>query len=221
MGNAYATPTAQQAPSTPQVAPTGLDANQALVGNAETQARMTGAPMELEVNPNEIGQARAATKAARSEVRAIDPDAELGDFFPIIRVFERASSDAREALATHLQIPTLEDWLEAAQSDFEAQMNNVLPLNMMAIALGLHVRCGIEDTIWRPDRSGKMSSVEQIEQLVRLAGECARPVATAKEAREIYKVGTFYSNADETLAANGFAPNRLPKQANQRLRAIA
>ena len=27
-------------------------------------------------------------------------------------------------------------------------MLNVLPINMMAIAMGLHVRCGIEDNIW-------------------------------------------------------------------------
>ena len=30
----------------------------------------------------------------------------------------------------------------------ESSMLNVLPLNMMAIAMGLHVRCGIEDNIW-------------------------------------------------------------------------
>lgn len=97
---------------------------------------------------------------------------------------------------------------DGAVLTFEAQMNNVLPLNMMAIALGQHVRCGIEDTIWMPDRSRKMSSVEQIEQLVRIAKECCRPVANGKEAREIYKIGTFYKDADETLAKNGFAPNR-------------
>jgi hypothetical protein len=91
-------------------------------------------------------------------------------------------------------------------------MLNVLPLNMMAIAMGLHVRCGIEDNIWTQDRSRKMSTVEQIEQLVRIAKEFGRPVANAKEAREIYKIGTFYKNADETLAANGFAPNRQAGQ---------
>ena len=97
---------------------------------------------------------------------------------------------------------------DGAVVTFEAQMNNVLPLNIMAIALGQHVRCGIEDTIWLPDRSRKMSSVEQVEQLVRIAKECGRPVANGKEAREIYKIGTFYKDADETLAKNGFSPNR-------------
>jgi uncharacterized protein (DUF849 family) len=101
---------------------------------------------------------------------------------------------------------------DGAVVTFEAQMNNVLPLNIMAIALGQHVRCGIEDTIWLPDRSRKMSSVEQVEQLVRIAKECGRPVANGKEAREIYKIGTFYKDADETLAKNGFSPNRKAGQ---------
>ena len=94
----------------------------------------------------------------------------------------------------------------------ESFMLNTLPLNMMAIAMGLHVRCGTEDNLWTQDRSRLMSNVEQIEQLVRIAKEFGRPVATAKEAREIYKIGTFYKDADETLAENGFAPNRKPGQ---------
>ncbi|MFL5426239.1 MAG: 3-keto-5-aminohexanoate cleavage protein [Myxococcales bacterium] len=90
----------------------------------------------------------------------------------------------------------------------ETSMLNVLPVNMMAIALGLHVRCGIEDNIWTQKRDRKMGSVEQIEQLVRISREFGREIATCQQAREIYKIGTFYKNADETLAANGFAPNR-------------
>ncbi|MFM1988052.1 MAG: hypothetical protein RJA99_1009 [Pseudomonadota bacterium] len=90
----------------------------------------------------------------------------------------------------------------------ESSVLNVLPINMIGMALGLHVRCGIEDVLWKQDRSGKMSSVEQIRQLVRLAGELGRPVATGKQAREICKIGVFYDTVEESLAANGFAPNR-------------
>jgi len=90
----------------------------------------------------------------------------------------------------------------------ESSVLNVLPINMIGMALGLHVRCGIEDVLWKQDRSGKMSSVEQIRQLVRIAGEFGRPIATAQQAREICKIGVFYDTAEETLAANGFAPNR-------------
>ena len=90
----------------------------------------------------------------------------------------------------------------------ETSMLNVLPINMMAIAMGLHVRCGIEDNLWTQDRKAKLSSVRQIEQLVRISRECGREIASGKEARRIYRIGEFYQSADETLARNGFAPNR-------------
>ena len=94
----------------------------------------------------------------------------------------------------------------------ESSMLNVLPLNMMAISLGLHVRCGIEDNLWTQNRERKMGSVEQIGQLVRMSREFGREIATAQDARRIYRIGTFYGSADETLAANGFAPNPKPKK---------
>src|SRR5262250_1905214 len=86
----------------------------------------------------------------------------------------------------------------------ETSMLNVLPLNMMAIAMGLHVRCGIEDNIWNQRQTARMTTVEQIEQLVRVAREFGRDVANGQEARKIYRIGTFHANAEETLAANGF-----------------
>ncbi len=52
----------------------------------------------------------------------------------------------------------------------------------------------------------------QIEQLVRIAEELGRDVATGKEAREIYKLDEHCGSADETLAKIGFAPNRKPGQ---------
>ena len=96
---------------------------------------------------------------------------------------------------------------EGSVLTLESSMLNVLPVNMMAIAMGLHVRCGIEDNIWTQRRDRKMTSVEQIQQLVRISEEFGRKVATADEARRIYRLGEFYSSADETLACNGFAPN--------------
>jgi len=102
---------------------------------------------------------------------------------------------------------------DGAVLTLETSMLNVLPVNMMAIAMGLHVRCGIEDNIWTQDREAKMSSVKQIEQLVRISREFGREVANAREARQIYRIGEFYKSADETLARNGFAPNRkLPQR---------
>ena len=45
-----------------------------------------------------------------------------------------------------------------------------------------------------------------------LVDQFGREVADGKEARRILKLGTFYKNADETLASNGFAPNRPQRQ---------
>src|SRR4051812_15898077 len=95
----------------------------------------------------------------------------------------------------------------------ESSMRNVLPINMIGMAMGLHVRCGIEDNLWNQSRTGKMTTVQQIEQLVRVSREFGRDVAGGKEAREICKIGVFYDTVEETLAANGFAPN--PKGGQQ------
>ncbi|QKT09698.1 MULTISPECIES: 3-keto-5-aminohexanoate cleavage protein [unclassified Rhodococcus (in: high G+C Gram-positive bacteria)] len=94
----------------------------------------------------------------------------------------------------------------------ETLMRSVLPVNTMAIAMGLHPRCGNEDNLWAPSGEVKITSAEQVRQLVRVAKELGREVATGKEARDIYKIGTTYANADETLAELGYAPNRRPGQ---------
>ena len=90
----------------------------------------------------------------------------------------------------------------------ESSVLNVLPINLMGIAMGLHVRCGTEDNLWNQTRTRKMGTVEQIEQLVRIAKECSRPIATPAQAREICQIGVFYDTVEESLARNGFAPNR-------------
>lgn len=93
----------------------------------------------------------------------------------------------------------------------ESLLKNVLPFNAMAMAMGLHARCGNEDTII--DHQGKrFSSVQQIQQTVRVAHELGREIANGKEARAIYRIGEQYSSIEETLKANGMAPNRLPGQ---------
>lgn len=93
----------------------------------------------------------------------------------------------------------------------ESVMRNVLPINVMAMCLGMHTRCGNEDTLY--DQHGhKITSVQQIEQLVRVARELGREIATAQEARAIYKIGEQYNSVEETLAKLGMAPNREHRQ---------
>jgi uncharacterized protein (DUF849 family) len=100
---------------------------------------------------------------------------------------------------------------DGASLTLESIMRNVLPINTMAIALGLHTRCGNEDTLW--GRLGeKCTSADAVRQLVRIAGELGREVATGKEAREIYRLGEYWGSADEALARLGYPPNRRPGQ---------
>lgn len=96
---------------------------------------------------------------------------------------------------------------DGAVLTLETLMRHVLPVNTMAIAMGLHVRVGIEDNLW--GRKGeRISSVRQVEQVARVSRELYREIASGEEARRIYRIGTQYKSADETLARLGYAPNR-------------
>ena len=102
----------------------------------------------------------------------------------------------------------------------ESIMRNVLPLNTMAIAMGLHVRVGIEDNLW--GRKGeRITSVRQVEQMVRIARELYRDVASGEQARQLYRIGEHYRDADDTLARLGYAPNRRDGQRGAPLRLVA
>jgi uncharacterized protein (DUF849 family) len=102
----------------------------------------------------------------------------------------------------------------------ESLMRHVLPLNTMAIAMGLHVRVGIEDNLW--GRKGeRMTSVQQVEQMVRISRELHREVATGRQAKAIYRIGEHYASADETLSKLGWAPNRQPGTRGATLRLAA
>ena len=102
----------------------------------------------------------------------------------------------------------------------EGLMRNVLPLNTMAIAMGLHVRVGIEDNLWGK-KGERLSSVKQIEQTVRIARELYREVATGEQAKKIYQIGTQYKSAGETLAKLGYEPNRRAGERGSPLRLAA
>jgi uncharacterized protein (DUF849 family) len=102
----------------------------------------------------------------------------------------------------------------------ESLMRNVLPLNTMAIAMGLHVRVGIEDNLWG-GKGERITSVQQVEQMVRISRELHREVATGTQAKAIYRIGEHYKSADETLAKLGYAPNRKPGTRGATLRLAA
>ena len=93
------------------------------------------------------------------------------------------------------------------------------PIAMPIMLIGSTL--SIEDNLWTQDRKAKITTVRQIEQLVRISREFGREVATAKEARGICRIGEFYNDVDETLAKIGFAPNRKPGTRGATLRAAA
>jgi uncharacterized protein (DUF849 family) len=102
----------------------------------------------------------------------------------------------------------------------EGLMRSMYPLITMGIAMGLHVRVGQEDNLW--GRKGeRATSVQQIEKAVRISEELWRPIATGREAREIYQIGTFYSSVEETLEKNGWLPDLKPGRRWPRLSAAA
>jgi uncharacterized protein (DUF849 family) len=100
---------------------------------------------------------------------------------------------------------------DGAVLTLETMNRNVVPMTTMAIALGLHVRVGIEDTLFGPDGE-RATSVQQIEKMVRIARELNRDVATGEDAHRIYQIGTQWGSVDETLKHLGMVPNRTPVQ---------
>ncbi len=60
-----------------------------------------------------------------------------------------------------------------------------LPINVAAMAMGGHVRTGLEDNIFYHKGQLAESNAQLVARLVRIAGEIGRPVATAAEARSI------------------------------------
>jgi uncharacterized protein (DUF849 family) len=109
---------------------------------------------------------------------------------------------------------------DGAVLTIESLMRTVTPVCTIAVALGLHVRVGVEDNLWK--RKGEpITSVQQVEQMVRIAREIGRDVASGEEARRIYKIGTYYNSTDEALAQLGWPPNRRPGQRGFLVRSAA
>src|SRR5206468_3203052 len=80
---------------------------------------------------------------------------------------------------------------DGAVLTIETLNRHIAPMCTMAIAMGLHVRVGIEDSLLGP-KGTRETSVQQIERMVRIARELQREVATGKDARAIYQIGTQY-----------------------------
>ena len=106
------------------------------------------------------------------------------------------------------------DWMEfirrtpqGAILSFWSGMRITAVAQPLSIIMGQHVRVGNEDNLWNSKRE-RITTVEQIEAVVRLTEQFGRKIATADEAREIMKIGVWYDSIDETLYNLGLPPNR-------------
>jgi uncharacterized protein (DUF849 family) len=106
------------------------------------------------------------------------------------------------------------DWMEYLRRSpqgslltWENTMRGCIPMTAMAVMLGIHVRVGNEDNIWRV-KGERFGTLQQIEQMVKLSEAYGRPVATAAQAREMSNIGVWYDSIDETLFKLGLPPNR-------------
>ena len=100
---------------------------------------------------------------------------------------------------------------DGAMLTLESSMLNVLPVNMMAIAMGLRAL----RHRGQPLDAGPQGQ-DELGEADRAAGaHLARvrsPGGDRQGGAQILKIGTFYNSIDETLAKNGFAPNRTAQR---------
>ena len=106
------------------------------------------------------------------------------------------------------------DWMEfirrtpqGAILSFWSGMRITAVAQPLSIIMGQHVRVGNEDNLWNSKRE-RITTVEQVEAVVRLTEQFGRKIATAHEAREIMKIGVWYDSVEETLYNLGLPPNR-------------
>ena len=84
-----------------------------------------------------------------------------------------------------------------------------LPLAMVAIAMGGHVRVGLEDNMYYS--KGRLATNEElVARIVRIAAEAGRPVSTPDEARQILGLPMLRQAQSDTVSPSGFAPKANP-----------
>ena len=72
-----------------------------------------------------------------------------------------------------------------------------IPLATAAVVIGGHVRVGLEDNLFMPDRS-PASNPRLVEKVVAIAREVGRDIASPDEARAILSLNPEYRNEKTT-----------------------
>lgn len=96
-------------------------------------------------------------------------------------------AQATSAELNHLIATLPSDTLWAAGGAGYAQYR----VNLLSIALGGHVRVGLEDNLWMDMGREKLATNQTlVARVARLAGEIGRPVATPQQTRELLGLGS-------------------------------
>ena len=105
-----------------------------------------------------------------------------GHFDFVMGVPGGISGDPKNLMHLVSLIPDGSTWSVAGIGKWE------LPLGVMAIILGGHVRVGFEDNIYYSRGVLAKSNADLVARVVRVAGELGRKVATPQEARKILRL---------------------------------
>ena len=89
------------------------------------------------------------------------------------------SGDIKDLVLLRERLRSGQTWTVAGLGRFQ------LPLSAHAIAMGGHVRVGIEDNIYYRKGELAQSNAQLVERVVRVAKELDRPVASVKDAKQI------------------------------------
>ena len=83
------------------------------------------------------------------------------------------------------------------------------PMAMLALAMGGHVRVGLEDAIYYHRRELATGNAQLVERAVRLAGELGRPVASPADARATLWLGREAAGLSRPLPGSSPSANDL------------
>ena len=153
-------------------------------------ARMAERGIQPELEVFDLGMAHLAHRLVARELLVPPLYANLMLGFP-----NSAPADARSLVALVDALPAGTTWAAAGLGAFQA------PANALAVAMGGHVRVGLEDNPWL-DGPGRepATNVQLVERATAMAAAVGRPLATAAETRAILGLAS-----DDVLADAGTA----------------
>lgn len=141
--------------------------------------------------------------AARMKELGVKPELEIFDLGMIVTC-QRMKAEGKLAEPHHFQFVLGTPWGAPATPESLLHLHRHLPQNstwsvigigkghlpmsMMALIMGGHIRVGLEDNIYYSRGVLAKSNAQFVERIVRIAGEYGREVATPDEARRILKL---------------------------------